>query len=145
MDSFDTDSGEIIDQPQRAADGALLAPPANGVADFIRMLENGQFDADVQADLRDLAANMQDQMHAGAGKVKAKLQITVEIDLESTGNGPIFYLRAHHKITQPPQKRQRSVAWTTEDNRFTPNMPRQGALFGAVRDVGRARPIRDVG
>ncbi|WP_337846790.1 hypothetical protein [Sphingomonas sp.] len=139
MTNHDPTTGEILD---RAADGGGLVPAANSLADFIRM-SGPQFDADVYAELREVAADMQNRIQAGAGKVKAKLTITVEIDLEQTGNGTLFYLRPSHKIARPADKQPRAVAWTTDDNRFTPNMPRQGQLFGRVRDVTPGAAVRD--
>lgn len=143
MTDHDPTTGEIIDY---AADGNRLVPAAGTLADFIRMLEDGQFDADVQFDLQELAGDMQNEQMAGNLKPKAKLTITVDIELEPTGNGPVFYFRAAHKITQASLKRSRSIAWATEDNRFTPNKPHQGVLFGKMRDVNaRNAPARDVG
>ena len=133
-----SDDPEILDQ--QAADGARLTPAANSLADFVLMLEDGQFDCDVANDLRDLAADMQADLQAGAQKVSAKLTITVDIDLEPTGNGPIFYLRAAHKIAQKQLKRQRSVAWTTEDNRFTPQQAAPGPVVRPAPRRERRRP-----
>jgi hypothetical protein len=142
-ETFDPDTGEVFSGI--AADGRPVHPAANSLGDFFKMMEDGQFDADVHADLQELAADMQNDLHAGLGKSAAKLTITVEIALEPTGNGPVFYMRAGHKIARPTLKRQRSIAWTTDDNRFTPNKPHQGILFGALRDVTDRRPARDVG
>lgn len=137
--NFDPTTGEIIDQPPAAADGGRLYPAANTLGQFLAFLEDGQFDADVATDLRDLAAELHDVAIDAGGKASAELTIKVKISLE----GAIFYLTPSHSIKRPVNKRPRSVAWLTEDNRFTPHKPHQGQLFGVLRDVNATTRVRD--
>lgn len=134
MEQIDPQTGEILPP---AADGRPLRPAASTFGQFIGFLEDGQFDADVAVDLRDMAAEIQD-IAAQQGSAKAKL--TVEIDFK-VENG-MFIIAAKHKIKLPDPVRAKSVAWTTEDNRFTPHKPNQGQLFG-VRDVSERGGLRD--
>jgi hypothetical protein len=134
MESVDPQTGEILPP---AADGRPLRPAASTFGQFIGFLEDGQFDADVAVDLRDMAAEIQD-IAAQQGSAKAKL--TVEIDFK-VENG-MFIIAAKHKVKLPDPVRAKSVAWTTEDNRFTPHKPNQGQLFG-VRDVSERGGLRD--
>lgn len=134
MEQVDPQTGEILPP---AADGRPLRPAASTFGQFIGFLEDGQFDADVAVDLRDMAAEIQD-IAAQQGSAKAKL--TVEIDFK-VENG-MFIIAAKHKIKLPDPVRAKSVAWTTEDNRFTPHKPNQGQLFG-VRDVSERGGLRD--
>ena len=139
MDQYNQETGELIDPP--AADGVARHPAAHSLADFIRMQEDGQFDADVAFDLNALAADLEEIAEStGQGKVKAKLTITIDITREPAGH---YVFAAKHVIKRPEEKRRQSVGWVTEDNKFTPNKPRQGNLFGTVRDVTPRREVRN--
>lgn len=134
MEDVDDTTGEILPP---AADGRPLRPAASTFGQFIGFLEDGQFDADVAQDLKAMAADLQD-ISASQGSAKGKL--TVEIDFK-VENG-MFIIAAKHKVKLPDPARARSVAWTTEDNRFTPHKPNQGQLFG-VRDVSSGSSLRN--
>lgn len=134
METVDMETGEVLPP---AADGRALRPAASTFGQFIGFLEDGQFDADVALALKEMAANLQD-IASTQGTAKGKL--TVEIDFK-VDNG-MFVIAAKHKIKMPEENRPRSVAWTTEDNRFTPHKPNQGQLFG-VRDVTPKSALRD--
>lgn len=134
MEEFDTQTGEILPP---AADGRPLRPAASTFGQFVGFLEDGQFDADVALDMKEMAAELQN-IAAQQGSAKGKL--TVEIDFK-VENG-MFLIAAKHKIKLPDPTRAKSVAWTTEDNRFTPHKPNQGQLFG-VRDVTPRGGLRD--
>ena len=141
--THDPETGEVFDQPDGpetilAADGGRTYGAANTLADFVRMLEDGQFDADVTTELRDLAANLQDVARLN-GKSKGSLTIKVDFICE---NG-FFRMQAQSKVAMPVEKRPASVAWATEDNRFTASKPNQGSLFGTVRDVTPKRNVRN--
>jgi hypothetical protein len=111
-------------------------------ANFIAMLEDGVLHEDLSEALRDISAEMNDHIRDYGGKAKAKLALTVEFSLE---NG-VFEIVADYKKTLPKAKRRRSIAWGTPENNFTPSNPRQGNLFGPVRDVtsGGTAEIRSV-
>ncbi len=131
-------SEQVVEQIA-AADGGRLHPTANTLADFVRMIEDGQFDADVTYDMREMATEIENMFQAHGGKLKASIDIKIELTREPDG----FYLiSAKHKIKLPETARKRSVAWLTDDNLFTPNMPRQGQFFG-VRDVTPRRSPRN--
>ena len=89
--------------------------------------------------LAEMATEIENMFQAHGGKLKASIDIKIELTREVDG----FYLiSAKHKIKLPETARKRSVAWLTEDNLFTPNMPRQGQFFG-VRDVTPRRAPRN--
>lgn len=137
--THDPDTGEILEP--RAADGGQRYPAAHSLADFIRMQEDGQFDADVAFDLNELAADLEELAEStGQGKLKAQLTIKVDIIRDPAG---FYVFAANHTIKRPAEKRKQSVGWVTEDNKFTPNKPRQGNLFGTVRDVSPRREVRN--
>lgn len=138
-------SEQVIDQGGTvdsliAADGGRLHPTCNSLADFVRMLEDGQFDADVTSDLRDLAEALEDLFMAQGGKLKATLNIKIELTREIDG---YYLIAASHSIKKPTENRKRSLAWLTDNNLFTPNKPNQGSLFGTVRDVSARRNVRN--
>lgn len=134
MEAHDLQTGEILPP---AADGRPIRGAASTFGQFVAILEDGQFDADVALAMRDMAAELQD-IAASQGSAKGKL--TVEIDFK-VDNG-MFIIAAKHKVKLPDPVRPKSVAWTTEDNRFTPTKPNQGQLFG-VRDVTPKGGLRD--
>lgn len=134
MTAFDKETGDILPP---AADGRPLRPAASTFGQFVAFLEDGQFDADVALALKDMAAELQD-LAATQGSAKGKLTCEFDFKVE---NG-MFIIAAKHKVKLPDQARARSVAWTTEDNRFTPHKPNQGQLFG-VRDVSVKAGLRD--
>lgn len=135
----DPTTGEIIENA--AADGGQRYPAARSLADFFRMLEDGQFDADVAFDLQELAAELEQlAIDTGQGKLKAALKIEVDIIRDPAG---FYVFGAKHTIKRPVEKRKQSVGWVTDDNLFTPNKPRQGNLFGTVRDVSPRREVRN--
>jgi len=123
----------------RAADGARVMPAASTFGEFVRLLEDGQLDAELTEELRKLAGEMANAAIDSGGKSKGKLTLTFDFALE----GRIFSIASKHKVDLPVPKRPKSVLWTTEDMRFTPNNPQQGQLFG-VREV-RGPGFRDVG
>lgn len=139
MEIIDQETGEILEQT--AADGGARLPAAHSLADFIRMQEDGQFDADVAFDLNELAAELEQlAQDTGQGKLKAQLTIKVDITRDPAG---FYVFAATHAIKKPVEKRKQSVGWVTDDNKFTPNKPRQGNLFGTVRDVTPRREVRN--
>lgn len=138
MENIDPDTGEITEV---AADGGTRYPAAHSLADFIRMQEDGQFDADVAFDLNELAAELE-QLAEDTGQGKLKAQLTIKVDIVRDPAG-FYVFAATHAIKRPTEKRKQSVGWVTEDNKFTPNKPRQGNLFGTVRDVTPRRDVRN--
>jgi hypothetical protein len=115
-----------------AADGGRLHPTANSLADFLRMVEDGQFDADVMYDMRKMAEDLEDLFQAQGGKLKATINLKITLTREVDG---YYLIQGEHKIAMPKVSRKRSIAWLTENNLFTPNQPKQASLFGTVRDV----------
>lgn len=137
-DAVNPVTGEIETGGTRAADGGHVSGACNTLGQFISSLEDGQFDADIHEQLRDLAAAMNDQARVLGGS-KGKLQITIDFKQEAQ----IVYVKGSYKLTMPEEPRVKSILWTTEDNRFTRSQPNQHQLFG-VRDVsGRSAAVRD--
>jgi hypothetical protein len=133
------ESGPIIDQPSRAADGGYVPGACNTLAEFVRTLEDGQFDADCYAAIRELAAKMNEHAWHNGGKSKGKVTITLDFGQE----GQVCSIKSAFKITEPVDTRPKSILWQTEDHRFTRAQPGQQQLFG-IRDVsGGDRGFRD--
>lgn len=128
------------DDAARAADGGRVPSACNTLAEFIRSLEDGQFDADCYQQLKELAAQMNDHAWNNGGKAKGKVSITLDFIQEGT----VVEIKSGFKITPPADRRPKSVMWTTEDHRFTRTRPGQRELFG-IRDVSGSASTRDVG
>ena len=134
-----TPAAEQVVESLIASDGSRLHPSATSLADFVRMLEDGQFDADVTYDMRELNTDMEEMFRAHGGKLKATLNIKIEMTREIDG---FYMIVVKYDIKCPQEARPRSVAWLTDQNLFTPNKPNQGSLFG-VRDVSPRRNVRN--
>lgn len=117
--------------PSRAADGGHVPGACNTMGEFIRTLEDGQFDSDCFDAVKDLNAKLNEAAWAAGGKAKGKIVITLDIAQE----GGITEIRSAYKVTEPAGKRAKSVLWQTEDNRPTRTRPGQAQLFG-IREVG---------
>lgn len=128
-EQHDPVTGELM-PPERAADGRPLAPTASLLSQLIAVMGNGEFDQSMAEVLTDLIADLRDHATAGDGTAKGKLAVTISVKLE----GGAFFLEPGFKVTLPTGKFGRALMFATEDNRFTPNAPLQGQLFG-VRDA----------
>jgi hypothetical protein len=115
-----------------AADGGRLPAAACNAGDFLNMIEDGQFSADVQQGLIDLAAAMSDHALATGGKSKVKGRVTITVDLLNEGG--VFRAVGKFAVKAPEMPRRPTLLWTDEKNRFSRSQPRQGGFFG-VRDV----------
>ena len=125
------------DNPPRAADGAALRPAASTLGEFIRLIEDGDFDAECYDDLKEMQTDMHNCATAGNGIANGELTIKIKFKLE----GAVFHIAAAHAIKTDKPKRPRSVMWCLPDGRFTPHKPYQGELFG-VRDVSGSTEVR---
>lgn len=126
------------EEAPRAADGKLLLPPASTLSQFIAALNEGEFDRGMAGILIELVRDLRDHATAGDGTAKGKLALGFSIKLE----GGAFFISPDYKVTVPAEKHARALMFATEDGRFTPNAPLQGALFG-VRDVNADRRFRN--
>ncbi|HEX7853816.1 MAG TPA: hypothetical protein VF503_08990 [Sphingobium sp.] len=127
------------DAPRAAADGGHVPGACNTLGEFVRSLEDGQFDADAYEAIKELSAELAEHAFRNGGKAKGKVAIT----LDFTQDGGITEIKAKYKVTSPEPHRAKSIMWSTEDNRFTRTRPGQGQLFG-IRDVsGTAGAFRD--
>lgn len=131
-------SDVTLDQPQRAADGGYVPGACNTLGEFVRSLEDGQFDADCYEAIKALSAAMHEHAWANGGKAKGKVSITLDFAQE----GGVTEIKANFKVTPPDAKRPKSIMWTTEDHRMTRTRPGQAQLFG-IRDVTGAAGVRD--
>lgn len=131
---------QIIEHPPTtAADGGHVPGACNTLGEFVRSIEDGQFDADVFGELKDLNAALCDHAQHHGGKAKGKLTLTFDF----TQEGAITEIRSSYKVTAPEEKRPKSVMWLTEDNRPTRTRPGQHQLFG-IRDASApAGRVRD--
>lgn len=137
MPEHDPVTGEIIEA--RAADGYRLPPPAATLADTIRLLADGQFDADVSSELRELIRKM--EAHAFQNKMIAKGQLTITLDITLSNGAHV--IAPSFKIKTPVAKQPGTLLFAFEDGRLSRNPPGQGAFFG-IRSVDGADEIRDV-
>lgn len=124
----DNDTGSQIERV--AADGGRMPAAANNAGDWLNMIEDGQFSADLQAGLAELALTLGDQAVVTGKRAKGKVTITVDL----TNENGYFNAVAKFAIKTPELPRKPTLLWTDEHNRFMRNQPRQGGFFG-VREV----------
>lgn len=124
---------------EQAADGGKRYPAVTTMTDLILMLNDGQFNADCAPKLKAFAEDMESLGCDTGKKVKGKITLTIEVEREHDG---VYFFTPQIKTALPPESHGRTIGWVTDDNRFTPNKPRQGHLFGTMRDVTPAREIR---
>ena len=134
-------SADDSSRPTRAADGGHVPGACSTLGEFVRSLEDGQFDADCYQEIKDLSAKLQEHAWRNGGKAKGKATITLDFNQD----GGITEIKASFKIAKPEDRRPKSVMWSTEDNRFTRTQPNQGQLLG-IRDVssGGSARTRDI-
>lgn len=130
-------TGEIIET--QAADGGRRHPSVTTLTDLIHMLEDGQFNQDCADALREMTESMEEIGGAAGAKIKGKVVVTVDIERQHDG---VYFFTPSLAIKLPQEKRGRTIGWATPDNRFTPNKPNQGNLFGTIREVNVTRDVR---
>lgn len=109
-------------------------PQTRSFAQFIQTVEDGTLHADLTEALKELNAEMNNhaQDHGGA-KCAGKLTLTLDFKLDHG----VFEIASDFTTKLPKQKRMKSIFWSTPENFFTPQNPRQMTMFGGpVRDVG---------
>ena len=120
-----------------AADGGRIQGAANNAGDFINMIEDGQFAADLHREMAELTAKMSD-LCAASGK-KQKGRVTIQVDL--TTEGPVFMAVGKFTIKAPEEKRKPTVLFTDDANHFTRSQPKHGQFFGVRQVESTARRI----
>lgn len=100
-------------------------------AAFLNMLEDGKTHSDLSEHLRELNAAMNNAVLDRGGKAKGKLTLEVEFMLDKG----VFEIQPSIKVKLPETKRNRTIAWSTPGNNFTPHNPRQMNLFERPREV----------
>lgn len=130
-------TGELIETS--AADGSARYPSVTTLTDLIFMLSDGQFNADCAHELQEMTETMEEVGGSAGAKVKGKITLSIEVERQHDG---VYFFTPSLKIATPVEKEARTIGWATPDNRFTPNKPHQGNLFGTVRDVTPAREVR---
>ncbi|CAB5162470.1 hypothetical protein UFOVP152_30 [uncultured Caudovirales phage] len=129
-DTFDPDTGEVIEE--RAADGGRRYPSVTTLTDLIAMLNDGAFNMDAADKLQSFSADLEELGVDTDKKVKGSISIKIEVDRE---RGGVYFFTPALTFKLPPEKVQRTIGWVTDDNRFTPNRPGQGNLFGTIREI----------
>lgn len=130
----------IVDE-ETAADGNRRYPAVTQLTDLIFMLGDGQFNADCADKLQRFAEEMEERGIEDGKKVKGKITLTIDVAREHDG---VYFFTPDIKLSTPREQHGRTIGWVTPENRFTPNKPNQGNLFGTVRDVTPARTVREV-
>lgn len=139
MADHDPDTGEVYEE--RAADGGRRYPAANTLTDLVMMLRDGQFNADSAEKLKEFASKLEALGVDSGKKAKGKIVLTIDVDFDP--DKEVSFLTPTLTFKLPAEKAGTTIAWFTDDHTLTPNKPRQGHLFGTIRQIdGEARTIR---
>lgn len=134
---FDKETGEVLNT--RAADGTRLPPPSATMADTIRLLNDGQFDLDASAELRELVVKLAD--HADNAKGVAKGSISIKLDIKMMNGAHV--VTPTLKVTAPTADQPGTLLFADDDGRLSRNRPDQGQFFGMrVVSDNSAREVR---
>jgi len=137
-ETINQETGEVTEEV--GADGRRRYPAVSTLTDLIHMLNDGQFNYDCADALGECAEKMECLGCDTGKKQKAKIVLTVEVEREADG---IYFFTPSLAVKLPQEKAARTIGWVTKDNKFTPNRPGQGNLFGTIRDVMPARRVID--
>lgn len=138
QEEYDSKTGEILST--RAADGSRLPPPSATLADTIRLLNDGQFDMDASAELRELVCKIAE--HAENAKGAAKGSITIKLDIKMMNGAHI--VTPTLKISAPVPDQPGTLLFSDDDGRLSRNRPDQGVFFGARMVSDSGRDVRSV-
>lgn len=139
---YDPETGEVVEahKVESAADGRPMPRKAVTIADTLRLLNDGQFDADASAELRELILKMEAHGFVNKGVSKGKIVITLDVIL---ANGA-HVVTPSVSVKAPQMKVAGTLLFAHEDGGLSRNPPGQGAFFG-VREVTDTRgPARSV-
>ena len=138
-EEFDPKTGEVLST--RAADGSRLPPPSATLADTIRLLNDGQFDLDASAELRELVTKIAD--HAENAKGVAKGSLTIKLDIKMMNGAHV--VTPTMKVSAPVPDQPGTLLFSDDDGRLSRNRPDQGVFFGTrmVAD-NTSRDVRSV-
>ena len=124
-----------------AADGSRRTTAATTLSDLIKMLKDGQFDADSVEPLREFASKLEAVGMDTDRRAKGTITLKIEVDFDPDREFSVLTPSLAFKL--PVEKHGSTVAWFTTDGRLTPNKPNQGNLFGSIREITtQAREVR---
>lgn len=104
---------------------------ARSFSQFIQMLDDGRFNAELTDALRQINAEMKNHAQIFGGKCRGALTLKVEFTFEKG----YFEIAPSFDTKLPKVKRNPTIAWSTSGDEFTPENPKQMNLFGKPRDV----------
>lgn len=125
------ETGEIIEE--HAADGGRRYPAASTLTDLLMMLKDGSFNADTTEPLMEFAQKLEAAGIDNNKKVKGTITLKIDVDFDPDKEFSVLTPSLAFKL--PTAKHGSTVAWFTRDGRLSPNKPRQGNLFGTIREV----------
>lgn len=138
-ETHDPETGEVLES--RAADGSRIPPAASTLSALVMLMRDGQFDADTAEPMQEFATKLEALGHDTSKRAKGVITLKIEVDFDPDREFAVLTPTLNFKL--PAEKHGSSVAWFTTDGRLTPHQPRQGQLFGQIREVAtQARVVR---
>lgn len=141
-EGHDPVTGEVMDDTihvpttlRRIEDNEESVPRSGrNVASIIALLENGDFNAEMGEDMRELVQVMETHANTNKGTAKGKITITLDVML---ANG-IFVITGGHTVKKPVAKRLGTPLFAREDGALGLNPA------GQYRSIGHQGSLRDV-
>ena len=137
-EAYDRDTGEILST--RAADGSRRPPPSATLADTIRLLNDGQFDLDASAELRELVQKISD--HAENAKGTASGSIAIKLKIKMMNGAHV--VTPEIKVVAPTPDQPGTLLFADGDGRLSRDRPDQGVFFGTRLVSDAPQPVRQV-
>lgn len=126
-----------------AADGQPVARRSGHLSDVLRMLDDGQFNADASVEMRKLLTAIAD--HAKNNKGVAKGNLTLKLDI-TMANG-IVIVTPDVAVKAPKAKRDGTALFIGDESTLGRNPEGQAALFGDRKPIdpfADRQAVRDI-
>lgn len=149
MSDYDPDTGEvlegtpasqqIVEQREHAADGKPVPARSRAASNVLKMIDDGEFDAELSHEMRDLLKQLETHAHNNKGQAKGEIDIKLKFSL---ANGMLVIV-PDMKIKRPVEKRGGTALFIGEDGSLGRNPVGQQQFFGSrARDPDA--PMREV-
>lgn len=126
---------------EHAADGLPVPSRSRAASNLIKMLEDGDFDAELSHQMRGLFHALEAHAHNNKGQAKGKITLTLDMHL---AHGMVV-VTPDYKVAKPKQKRDGTALFIGEDGSAGRNPPGQSQMFGSrAKDPDAPRETRDI-
>jgi hypothetical protein len=149
--NFEPDTGElredipasqqVIEAREHAADGKPVPARSRAASNMMKMLNDGEFDAEASAMMRGLLRSLEAHAHNNKGQAKGEMTMRFKF----TYANEVLVVTPDVKVKEPVAPAIGTALFIGEDLSVGRNPPGQRALFGVnPRDPDAEREVRDI-